>query len=207
MFVTGNSNWIDAYYFVSDVEVDMMVETRGIQGVAIVDTLPTMSHRILPAGNKIVFVAYDPIALNTAVDSTYPYYYWVGYDTSNSVHQALKWFGIFTDVNETGIAPPTEFILAQNYPNPFNPGTVISYKLPVSGKVILKVYDILGREVITLVNEEKPAGKYEVEFNAEGLASGIYFYQLKVTPILPGGRQDGEQAGYYIETKKMVLLR
>jgi hypothetical protein len=88
---------------------------------------------------------------------------------------------------------PSEFILRQNYPNPFNPSTVISYRLPVIGFVTLKVYDILGRVVATLVNEEKPAGEYEVEFNRANLPSGIYFYQLK--------------AGEFTETKKMILLK
>lgn len=72
---------------------------------------------------------------------------------------------------------PTEFILSQNFPNPFNPGIVIRYQLPVNGDVLLKVFDVLGNEIATLVDEYKPAGKYEVEFNAERLASGIYFYK------------------------------
>ncbi|MCL5030506.1 MAG: T9SS type A sorting domain-containing protein [Bacteroidetes bacterium] len=65
-----------------------------------------------------------------------------------------------------------------NYPNPFNPTTVIGYQLPVTGHVTLRVLDMLGREIVTLVNEEKQAGKYEVKFDGGGLASGIYFYQL-----------------------------
>ena len=91
-----------------------------------------------------------------------------------------------------------EFQLSQNYPNPFNPNTLISYQLPVSGNVRLKVYDILGKEVAILVNEFKAAGRYEIEFNGysgevQNLASGIYFYQLS--------------AGSYVDTKKMILLR
>jgi hypothetical protein len=85
------------------------------------------------------------------------------------------------------------YVLEQNYPNPFNPNTVISYQLPVTGNVELKVYDLLGREIATLVNEEKLAGEYEVEFNATDLPSGIYFYQLKASP--------------FSETKKMILLK
>jgi len=96
---------------------------------------------------------------------------------------------------ETPIA--TTFNLEQNYPNPFNPSTVISYRLPVTSNVTLKVYDILGNEIATLVNEEKSAGTYEVEFRPESSikqpASGIYFYQLK--------------AGSFVETKKMILLK
>lgn len=93
------------------------------------------------------------------------------------------------------------FLLGQNYPNPFNPSTKIKYTTPsviASGTkqsqlISLKVYDILGNEVVTLVNKEQPAGAYEVEFNAAGLSSGIYFYRL--------------QAGSFIEIKKMILLR
>lgn len=97
------------------------------------------------------------------------------------------------------------FFLYQNYPNPFNPSTVISYQLPAAGDVNLKVYDVLGRYVATLVDEYKEAGSYEVEFNPESSiqqpASGVYFYQLKV-----GGPQISSGQGM-IQTKKMILLR
>lgn len=85
------------------------------------------------------------------------------------------------------------FYLFQNYPNPFNPKTNIEFRIANSGFVSLKVYDVLGNEIATLVNEEKPAGKYEVEFDAESLTSGIYFYKL--------------QAGDYNQTRKMILLK
>jgi 5-hydroxyisourate hydrolase-like protein (transthyretin family) len=88
---------------------------------------------------------------------------------------------------------PTEFKLEQNYPNPFNPTTTIQYQLPQDSKVILKVYDILGSEVAALVNEEQEAGYKEVKFDAINFASGIYVYRL--------------QAGDYISSKKMMLLR
>ena len=88
---------------------------------------------------------------------------------------------------------PLEFALFQNFPNPFNPITAINYHIPELSFVTLKVYDVLGREVIALVNEKKPAGSYEVEYNASSLASGIYFYRL--------------QAGNFVETKKMILLK
>ncbi len=82
------------------------------------------------------------------------------------------------DVEEEPPNLPSEFVLYQNYPNPFNPTTVIGYQLSVTGHVTLRVLDMLGREIATLVNEEKQAGKYEVKFDGGGLASGIYFYQL-----------------------------
>jgi hypothetical protein len=96
-------------------------------------------------------------------------------------------------VEEQNSEFPTEFSLSQNYPNPFNPITKISWQSPVSSWQTLKVYDILGTQIATLVNEEIPAGEYEIEFNGDDLTSGIYFYQLK--------------AGSYIETKKMVLMK
>jgi predicted GH43/DUF377 family glycosyl hydrolase len=88
---------------------------------------------------------------------------------------------------------PTEFILEQNFPNPFNPSTLISYQLPVGSDVTLKVYDILGNEIATLVDKYKPAGTYEITWQAANLSSGVYFYQLK--------------AGDYIAVKKMILIR
>jgi len=99
-----------------------------------------------------------------------------------------------------------EFGLMQNYPNPFNPSTVISYQLPVSGVVTLKVYDVLGNEIAILVNEEKQPGTYEVEFSihsdeGRNLSSGIYFYQLKV-----GDPETSSGQGFF-ETKKMVLMK
>jgi len=88
---------------------------------------------------------------------------------------------------------PTNFILEQNYPNPFNPNTTIKFKISELRFTTLKVYDILGNEIATLVNEEKPAGEYEIDFNGTELPSGIYFYQLR--------------EGKYVETKKMVYLK
>ena len=90
-------------------------------------------------------------------------------------------FAEVTDVeNEIDLSVPDDFVLNQNYPNPFNPSTIISWQSPVSGWQTLKVYDVLGKEVATLVNEFKPIGKYEIEFNASKLSSGVYFYQLKI---------------------------
>ena len=109
---------------------------------------------------------------------------------------------IFDDVVDEKIVPEL-FKLEQNYPNPFNPTTVISWQLAVGGHVTLKVYDVLGNEVATLVNEEKPAGVYHFTFNPQlttnqqQLTSGVYFYQLRSSF---GG-------GNFVETKKMILLR
>ena len=97
---------------------------------------------------------------------------------------------------------PTEFALHQNYPNPFNPVTKISFDLPQDSKVNLVVYDLLGREVTRLVNNEsKVADNYTYDFNAASLSSGVYFYKLVVSSSNP------INAGNYSETKRMVLLK
>ena len=95
-------------------------------------------------------------------------------------------------VLENKIIPAT-FALYQNYPNPFNPSTKISWQSPVSGWQILKIYDVLGNEITTLVNEEKPAGNYEIDFNAGELTSNVYFYRIKI--------------GDYTAIRKMILLK
>ena len=107
----------------------------------------------------------------------------------------------YSEIVEVEINQPISFSLEQNYPNPFNPTTKIKYSIPsviASGAkqsqlVILKVYDVLGNEIVTLVNVEKPSGLYEVEFNASDLPSGVYFYRLK--------------SGSFLVTKKMLLLK
>ena len=107
------------------------------------------------------------------------------------------WDGVVTSIDEDTISP-NDFILYQNYPNPFNPSTKIKYTIPAVGTslmkfVQLKVFDVLGNEVATLVNEYKPAGEHEIEFNASDLTSGIYFYQIRI--------------GGYLETKKLILAK
>jgi len=112
--------------------------------------------------------------------------------------------GIYIDdINIIVLEPPTDveqvvstinnYVLHQNYPNPFNPTTSIRFAIPEAGITTLKVYDILGREVATLVSEEKSVGTYELTWYAENLPSGIYFYRLL--------------AGSFVETKKMVLMK
>jgi len=98
-----------------------------------------------------------------------------------------------TNVEHQYIKIPVDYALNQNYPNPFNPTTKIVYQIPELSFVTIKIYDVLGNEMAVLVNEEKPSGTYEVEYNASSLPSGIYFYQLN--------------AGSFIETKKMILIK
>jgi hypothetical protein len=98
-----------------------------------------------------------------------------------------------SSVDKTGSEMPRTYNLYQNYPNPFNPSTVISYQIPASVFVTLRVFDVLGREVEILVNERQNAGKHSVQFNAFGLSSGMYFYKI--------------EAGNYRDTKKLLLLK
>lgn len=98
-----------------------------------------------------------------------------------------------TNIPETGTNIPSSYLLEQNYPNPFNPSTMINFAIPKSGLVSLKVYDVLGLEVKSLVNEIKNAGSYSVEFDASNLSSGMYFYLLEVNG--------------YADTKNMMLVK
>ena len=102
-------------------------------------------------------------------------------------------FEYFNLSNEVNVGIPTKFDLSQNYPNPFNPSTSINYEIPFDGKVSLKIFDMAGKEVATLVNEVKTAGYYTYNFNASNLSSGVYFYSLS--------------ANNFTATKKMMLLK
>ena len=105
----------------------------------------------------------------------------------------LRMIGSVSDINQEELPEITSFSLSNNYPNPFNPGTNIQCTIGSRGFVSLKVYDVLGNELETLVSEDKPAGIYEIELNASSYPAGVYFYRL--------------QAGAYHETKKMLLLK
>ena len=100
--------------------------------------------------------------------------------------------GNISAINSNKILP-NQFALFQNYPNPFNPSTIISYEIPKHSFVTLKIFDILGREIATLVNEEKQIGKYSLKFDASNLSSGIYFYRIT--------------AGNFSSVKKMILIK
>ena len=115
---------------------------------------------------------------------------------------------VVTDVEEKDNIP-IEYALYQNYPNPFNPTTKIKYSIPQSSgigssadfkqQVLLKVYDILGKEVVTLVNKRQSAGYYEIEFGTSSLPSAVYLYRLQVS-----GASNSKE---FVQTKKMILLR
>jgi hypothetical protein len=107
-------------------------------------------------------------------------------------------FGSETSVQESVSEKPAGFALSQNYPNPFNPSTTITYQLPTEGMVRLEIYDVMGRTLATLVNEEKPAGQFTATFDGSKFTSGIYFYRINVIA------QDGKS---FSQTNKMILMK
>lgn len=122
----------------------------------------------------------------------------LGIDSDGFLYAGTKGRSIFKTVNPTTNVEvikfePTTFYLEQNFPNPFNPSTKIKYSIPQTTKVKIKVFDILGNEIETLINEEKSVGTYELTWNAESLPCGVYFYQLR--------------AGAYTAVKKMILIK
>jgi hypothetical protein len=117
-----------------------------------------------------------------------------GYAAGYQSGRIYKFAGdLSTAVAERQTVQPEGFRLSQNYPNPFNPSTTIHYVLPQPGMVTLKIFNAAGQEVATLVNQPQAAGEHTLQWQAESLRSGIYFYRL--------------QAGEFLETKKMILLR
>jgi len=185
----GVTNWLDGVDVTDDCDV-------FLKGIGPDGTIYNIGYsRTLSNGNKIAFFSYDPLSLNSSP------YYWIGFSESAPHVMALKWLSGYGDCPIDSIPKAIEdqkyvyykFQLSQNYPNPFNPNTVINYELANTSNVKLTVYDLLGREVKTLVNKNQTAGKHHVTFNASALATGIYVYKLTTTQ--------------FSETRKMLLLR
>ncbi|MBS1552857.1 MAG: T9SS type A sorting domain-containing protein [Bacteroidetes bacterium] len=116
------------------------------------------------------------------------------HETNNRGWTPLSDYSLPVEIQSNGNTQiPDRVTLQQNYPNPFNPSTTISFSLPSKAETTLKIYNILGKEVRTLVSEKLSAGNYDVTFNASDLTSGVYFYRL--------------QAGNMVETKKLMLVK
>jgi hypothetical protein len=159
-------------------------------------TTSNVAGELVDAGGNVVAVnngtSSNPFTLTAPSAGTY---------TVNAGYKnpSRDWGTTSAVVNVTGVdenlidLSPNSFKLYANYPNPFNPSTKIRYAIPVAAFTVLKVYSITGKEVATLINEEKTPGVYEVNFNAANLSSGIYFYKL--------------QAGSFTDVKEMVLMK
>ncbi len=174
-----------------------MFISRGAKGVEVLDiSNPTAPYEaatfvpdsnIIPQGvalsDKYVLIPY----LNSVTDAG------GGFILGTDLITGIKNF-------KKGSTYAESFILSQNFPNPFNPATTIEYELPSNGTVTLKVYDVLGKVVKTLVNQYENKGRYDVNFNANNLSSGIYFYRLRVV-------NSNDKLGNYVSTKKMLLLK
>ena len=144
--------------------------------------------------NYAVVAPGDSVFIDNSISGANTYYYRLMVMMKDSTE--LQSYPIMLNATLTGITsnlPPSQFGLSQNFPNPFNPTTVIQYNVPTSGVVSLKVYDILGREVRTLVNKMEQPGRYSVTFNAERLPSGVYFYELR--------------AGGHLRVKKSMFIK
>ena len=196
-----------------------VVDTFGINGVVKfnpddVSTIPSdlfislgdQRTREISYGDNSLWVGIDRINIFNPVNSQY-----LGdYDLPSSAAEVYEnqRFWAYNSADNTlqvyylssvGIKAekdnmnPSDFSLSQNYPNPFNPSTSIKYSIPKQSNVTIKVFDVLGREVSTLLNKEQPQGNYSIEFDASNMTSGVYFYRI--------------QAGQFVDTKKMILLR
>jgi len=162
-------------------------------------TFGGQSTYVLPVEGKpgeFIFMA-DKWNPNNLISSTY---IWLPLKVNNDI-PTIQWYdswdlsdlNLTVGVNETKQVEPIGFSLGQNYPNPFNPTTNFEFRIAYFGLVTLKVYDILGREVATIVNKVLPAGNYKYQWNAAGLSSGVYMYRI--------------QSGNYSLSKKMILLK
>jgi len=195
----GGANWsssiISAYSSASIQEIHMINSQTG--WFVAKSNGPSYLAKTTDGGNTwldqtppIQNIAFDGFQSMSVINDTVSYV--VGdYISFSDVWKTAT--GGITAVDNSGLAKILSFYLAQNYPNPFNPTTVIKYQVPKASDVTITVYDILGREVSTLVNEFESAGSYNVTFNAEKLSSGVYIYQMK--------------AGNFISTKKLVLMK
>ena len=174
----------------------------GIVSVSVsdLDVQITVSGTSGPVAGELVDASGTVVAFNNVTNSN-PFTLTApgpGDYRVNAGHSGpLRWDSSLVTISITNVGEnflnPVLYKLYDNYPNPFNPSTTLRYSIPEEAFTTLKIYNSLGREVTTLVNETKPAGIYDVAFSATDLASGIYYYTL--------------QAGSFTETKKMILMK
>ncbi|MFH2029573.1 MAG: T9SS type A sorting domain-containing protein, partial [Bacteroidota bacterium] len=179
--VMGEPNWLDGYSIHKGEPFMKGFSRNGVEHI--------IGHSVNYGGSRIVFMAFDPLSLESSDG------FWYGYsEFYYSLFDQAMTYRLYPSVRrEENSIIPEQFSLSQNYPNPFNPSTVIKFQVPSSKFIKLQVYDILGREVQTLANEKLLPGNYTINFDAGGLASGVYLYRLTTVN--------------FSQTKKMILLR
>jgi hypothetical protein len=180
---TANSYILDEQLFVKGHSRDTLICTYPVQYISNVWYPISVTF---PGG-----AMYDTVYGSPRIQPPYGYYNYVPTGINSS--RIVWWSDIATNVDNASTILPSEFILSQNYPNPFNPTTTVSFSLPYKSFVSIKIFDLIGRDVATIVLEELSAGSHSRQWNSEDLPSGVYFYRL--------------QAGSFTETKKLVLLR
>lgn len=161
---------------------------RSIRYKSFDGTIWTESEPVSDAASDVTGIQKPEVA---DIDGSTPVFAFVGGNYINVYFDNYSW--IPSDVKEISGNLPEVYSLEQNYPNPFNPSTSIQFGIPENAFVSLKIYDVLGKEVVTLMNEEMNAGTYEVNFNASALSSGVYFYKL--------------ETGNFVQSRKMVLMK
>lgn len=201
----GNKEWAVHYnvpLYVEENINDMAVDAKGNIYITGVSNGSYTTIKYTTEGNEewishysspgIIFDKAVRVFVSEFGETDYVYVTGSSRGQGWSTYTTIKYVQNPSNVDEKGTILST-FVLEQNYPNPFNPSTKISWQSPVASQQNLEIYDVLGNKITTLVDDYKPAGRYELEFNAVNLPSGVYFYQLK--------------AGNYIETKKMILIK
>jgi len=201
MFMTGGPAEAGGYNVAGRLGEMVLVDTFSTQNSLAMNELTQAFSLPFPTSQDTIYWAFGYKALEALSE----------WDTIYSCGLSIVWDLIPDSLDRWNFGPkfpvrilsvtdlqespeqPDDFILYQNYPNPFNPTTVISYQLPVTSNVILKVYDVLGNEVQTIVNEYQTAGRYEIIFKASEITSGIYYYRL--------------ESGNLSEIKKMVVIK
>ncbi len=174
---------------------DSVITRNGRWGTVIPNILATGVKRI----NQHSLANGQILSYNTSLNGIWP----SGANTVNPIGGSaipirMTGLDVLTYINTNGTETPSKFELMQNYPNPFNPATKISFALPVNGYADMRIYDILGREVIQLISKDFSSGSYTIEFNANNLTSGIYFYKLNFT---------SSNGINFSDTKKLTLIK
>lgn len=191
-FEIGVANWLDGFDVDGTVTTAFTADANPGAGYGALTLDCGFYKHDATLNNNVAFFAFDPLSLHAKPNT--PNYYWYSATRFGPLTKALVWMGVVVGVERDPLAGiPEKFALAQNYPNPFNPSTKIEYSIPENSFVTLKVFNVLGQEVATLMNGEQDAGKYIAEFNSTKLSSGVYIYKL--------------QAGNFAETKKMMLVK